>query len=139
MADRPKSPIAHMMKYVCNVIGYYIILFVLPLQDSVSKTIYIKVNSINEHGVKHLLSVLSKVKGKKRARTLRLIFSRVHVCVCVCIGTIFGLTFNLNFNRCFIMHSKCICEIPPKMLWIPSIRSLCSGKKNLCSLKLVGT
>lgn len=81
---------------------YYISCVVLPLQYSVSRTIYIKVNSINEHGTKHLLSKLSKVKGiSARVCCGYFFFLSSSPCVSVYWCTISRYTFSLIFIRRF--------------------------------------
>lgn len=85
---------------------YYISCVVLPLQYSVSRTIYIKVNSINEHGTKHLLPKLSKVKGiSARVCCGYFFFLSSSPCVsvygCVYWCTISRYTFSLIFIRRF--------------------------------------
>lgn len=79
----------HILLHSVHILYYSVRVAIAIL--SVSRTIHIKVNLINEHGVQHLLSILSEVKEKTRAHVAANFFQSflthvlVFVCVCTCV------------------------------------------------------
>lgn len=118
-----------------------IALFEMPLQYSVSRTIYIKVNSISEHCVQHLLTVLSKVKGENACARCGNFFS-VHLLMCSFVLVQFSVSHLAWFS---IVVSSCNWSASDNSRqkchrFRPSGKHYFKANKiQLCSIKLIGS